>query len=81
MSLEDALRKKEASIIIRRKYGRSHKEKTDEEQKTERWLRINKWQKQNEGLGGKKSSNCLIMKKNSFECSCFFCASAIEAKA
>ena len=54
MSLEDALRKKEASIIIRRKYGRSHKEKTDEEQKTERWLRINKWQKQNEGLGGKK---------------------------
>ena len=54
MSLEDALRKKEASIIIRRKYGRSHKEKTDKEQKTERWLRINKWQKQSEGLGGKK---------------------------
>ena len=25
MSLEDALRKKEASIIIKRKYGRSHK--------------------------------------------------------
>ena len=54
MSLEDALRKKEESIIIRRKYGRSHKEKTDKEQKTERWLRINKRQKQNEGLGGKK---------------------------
>lgn len=46
MSLEDALSKKETSIIIRRKYGRSHKEKTDEERKTEIWLRINKRQKQ-----------------------------------
>lgn len=60
MSLEDALRKKETSIIIRRKCGRSHKEKTVEEQKTERWLRINKQQKQNKGLGGKNPPTFLL---------------------
>ena len=61
MSLEDALRKKGTSIIIRRKYGRNHKEKTDKEQKTKRWLRIYKRQKQNEGLGGKKNPPTVLL--------------------
>lgn len=61
MSLEDALRKKETSIIIRRKYGGNHKEKTDKEQKTERWLRIYKRQKQNEGLGGKNNPPTVLL--------------------